>query len=111
MNPRAEQALRMVRILKISFIVASLLFLYVVFKIPPKVTSPPQPAFELILSAVALTNVVLGFILPGFLARAARSGQSNAPPSATPIQRWMSGCILSLAFLSPATSLAWFCTS
>jgi hypothetical protein len=86
-----------VKTLKISFIVAGLLFLYLVFKLPPNNTAPPQPAFELIVSAIALINVALGFILPGFMVRAALRGQSSAQPPATPIQRWMSGCVLSLA--------------
>lgn len=98
MDLRAEQALGIARILRIFFIVSSLLFLYIVFTMPSKATMPPQPALELIISAFALTNVVLGFILPGFLAKAARRAQSNAGPRTPPIQRWMSGCILSLAF-------------
>jgi hypothetical protein len=73
-----------------------LLFLYIVFKGPPKVTAPPQPAVELVISGIAFTNVALGFVLPGFIARAALRSQSNNQPS-TPIQRWLSGCVLSVA--------------
>ena len=97
MDPKPEQALRVVRILKISFIVAGLMFLYVIFKIPRNGTAPPQPSFELIISAVALTNVLLGFVLPGFIARTANRGQSSARPPTSPIQSWMSGCVISLA--------------
>jgi hypothetical protein len=86
-----------VRVLKISFIVSGLLFLYLVFKLPAKVTAPPQPAVVLIVSAMALMDIALGFLLPGFIARAALRSQSNTR-TATPIQRWLSGYILSLAF-------------
>jgi hypothetical protein len=57
-----------------------------------------QPAFELIISAFALTNVVLGFILPGFIARAALRNQSSTRPPTTPMQGWFSGCCISLTF-------------
>jgi hypothetical protein len=93
---KASQALTVVRTLKVSFIVAGLLFLYVVFKLPPNVTTHPQPAFELVISAIALTNVVLGFVLPGLKARASRRSRTTAPPT-TPIQRWMAGYLFSLA--------------
>jgi hypothetical protein len=98
MDQKAKQALLTARILKISFIVSGLMFLYIVFKIPPNGTEPVQPAFELIISAVALTNIVLGFVLPGLVAGATRGRQSGASPSATPMQRWFTGYILSLAF-------------
>jgi len=98
MEPKAGDARRIVGILKISFIVSGLLFLYIVFKIPPKATLSPQPAFALVISAIALTNIVLGFVLPGFLARNALRGQSGMRQPTTPIQRWMSNCVLSLAF-------------
>jgi hypothetical protein len=97
MNPKGKQALQIVGILKISFIVVGLLFLCLIFKIPPSGSAPPQPAFELIISAIALTNIGLGFILPGFIASVARRGESSARPSTTPIQRWMSGYVISLA--------------
>jgi hypothetical protein len=97
MDSKARQALVMARILKIAFIVSGLMFLYIVFKIPPNETEPLQPAVELIISAVALTNIVLGFVLPRYVARAARSRQSSVGPSTTPIQRWMTGYVLSLA--------------
>ncbi len=69
MDTKASQALRVVKTLKISFIVAGLLFLYVVFTILPKGTTHPNPEFELVISAIALINVLLGFKLPGFIAR------------------------------------------
>jgi len=96
MEPKATQALTVVRTLKISFIVAGLMFLYLVFKLPSNGRTQPQPAFELVIAAIALTNVVLGFVLPGFIARAAGRDQPTARPS-TPIQRWMSSYVLSLA--------------
>jgi hypothetical protein len=95
MVPNAKQALQTVRVLKATFIVSGLLFLYIVFKIPPKVTAPPKPALELIISLIALTNVALGFILPGFIARPSQSVTRSSTP---PIQRWISGYVLSLAF-------------
>lgn len=98
MDLKAKQALLTARILKISFILSGLIFLYIVFKIPPNGTEPVQPSLEVIISAVALANIVLGFVLPGFVARAARGGQSVASPSTTPMQRWFTGYILSLAF-------------
>jgi hypothetical protein len=98
MTPSAKDASRLVRVFRLCFIAASLMFVFVAFKVPSKASAPPQPAFVVIISAVALTSLVLGFVLPGFLARAARGGQAGAPPSVSPIQRWFSGCVLSLAF-------------
>jgi len=97
MAPNAKQASVVARTLKISFIVSGLLFLYMVFKIPSKATAPPKPAVELVVAIIALTNVTLGFILPGFVARSALRNQLN-PRLSTPIQRWISGYVLSLAF-------------
>src|SRR5580698_2908753 len=106
MDPKPGDALRIVRILKISFIVAGLLFFYLAFKIPSKVTVPPKPAVGLVISAFALSIIVLGFVLPGFKMRAVRRGNPNVRSTATPIQSWMSGCILSLAFFQSATLFA-----
>jgi hypothetical protein len=98
MVPNAKQGLLIARTLKISFIVSGLLFLYIVFKTPRTATAPPQSAIEIIISAIALTNVALGFILPGFIARSALRRQTSMLPSTTPIQSWISGYVLSLTF-------------
>jgi heme/copper-type cytochrome/quinol oxidase subunit 1 len=101
MVPNAKQALQIVRIFKISLIVAALLCLYVAFKTPPKRNAPPDPETELIIVVIALTNVAGGLILPGLIERNARRNQPNTPATRTPIQRWMSGYVLSMAlFLS-----------
>ncbi len=105
MDPKTIQAIKMVKVLKISFIVAGLLFLYVVFTIPSKATRQPQPTFELVIAAVGVTNVILGFVLPGFIARAAARSQSSTRPS-TPLQSWMSGCVLSLALFQACNLFA-----
>lgn len=95
-QPTAAQAVRVVKVLKISFVVSGLLFILIAFRIPARPTTPPDPLVEVIVSLVALTNIALGFFLPGLVSRAAGRRLTNTQAS-TPLQRWVSGCILSLA--------------
>ena len=86
------------RTLKYAFIVSVLLFGVVMIEIPSKAVHPPQPLLELIISALALSNLVLGFNARRFLARftPANAGSSG---SATPTARWFSAGIFSLAMM------------
>jgi hypothetical protein len=95
MDPKTKQAKRIAQILKMFFVLSALMFLYIAFKFPPHRSEPPL-AFELVISAIALINIALGFILPGFTVRSALRGQSDMRPS-TLMQRWFSGYVLSLA--------------
>jgi hypothetical protein len=97
MDPKTKQAKKIAQILKMFFILAGLMFVYIAFKFPPQRITSTQPAFELIISAVALIDVALGFILPGVLVRSALRAESGTRQSSTPIQRWFSGYVLSLA--------------
>ena len=84
-DEKVDSPVRLMRILKLSFLVSGVLFLYVVFTIPAKSPGPVNPAIELVLTILAITNVVLGFTLPQFLARVAmRSPQSTLQP--TPVK-------------------------
>jgi hypothetical protein len=95
-NPAA--ALRLVRIMKGAFIVSALFFLYLVITIPASDSRPPDPVIETVLTFFALTNIVLGFVIPRFMAKAAqRKSESKSP--AAPLQRWFTASVAGFAFL------------
>lgn len=103
MNDRAplanpEAALRLVRVLKIAFILSSILFLFVVIEIPSKSPQPVDRTVELALLIAALTTIVLGYAFPKFLASSGQ-GRSGSAPQASALQAWFSRCVMSFAFL------------
>jgi len=97
-QPTAPQAVRLVRILRISLIVSVLLSFWIVLKVPATPGTLPKPLVEVVIPLLALTNVVLGFFVPGFLLRGAED-RLTGMRSATAVQRWVSDCVLSLALL------------
>jgi hypothetical protein len=96
---------RVMRTLKYAFIVSVLLFGVVMIEIPSKAVHPPQQLLELIISALALSNLVLGFNARRFLARftPANAGSSG---SATPMARWFSAGLFSLAMMESCALFA-----
>jgi hypothetical protein len=91
-------ALRVVRAMKVAFIVSAILFLSIVIKIPANATQPPDPNVELAITGVALAMVVLGFVFPRMLERIAQRAPRNTVQT-TPVQRWFTRSLIGLAFL------------
>jgi hypothetical protein len=95
MDPKTQQAKKIAQILKMFFVLAGLMFSYIAFKFPPQRAVPPQSGFELIILVAAAMNVLLGFILPKI--KASLRNPTFNRESSTPIQRWFSDYVLSLA--------------
>jgi len=96
----AIKASRIIRIMKICFLVYGASLILVVYRVPAKVRHPPNSSFELAISLVAIVNVALGFFPPQFLSKlTARSSASQR--ASTPLQLWMTRSVSSMAlFLS-----------
>jgi len=85
------------RVVKYAFVVSAFLFIYVLTIIPARDGPPVSWPFELAITIVALACIVVGFLVPRFVFRAAESAyQGN--PALTPLKRWMTKGIMSLAY-------------
>ena len=90
---------RVLRAMKLSFIVAGFLIIYVMLKIPAAhLSRPANPTLELVIAAVALNNLVLGLVARRFFARFA-TNSSRSGAKSTPLSRWFSANVLSLALI------------
>jgi hypothetical protein len=89
---------RVMRTMKLSFIVAGFLIIYVMLKIPAAhLSRPANPTLELVIAAVAFINLVLGLLARRFFARFATTSRSGA--KSTPLSQWFSANVLSLALI------------
>jgi hypothetical protein len=95
-NPAA--AMRLVRVMKIFFVVSMLFFLYMVMKLPATAAQTPDAKLEMALTLLALANIVLGFVVPRYILRAAQRAQGNTT-QATLSQRFITASVLGFAFL------------
>jgi hypothetical protein len=86
--------LRVVRMMKLAFIISGLLLILVAYKVP----APPQRSanhvFDLVIFIVALTSIAVGFLAPRFFKRVR---QSQSQPGSAAINQWMSANVFSLA--------------
>jgi hypothetical protein len=82
--------------MRLGFIVAVGLLIFITLRIPAKPRTLPSPVLESVISLLALANVLFGFFAPRFLALSFKRGASNLQPF-TPVKRWLTGCIFSLA--------------
>ena len=87
---------RMIRILRICFVVYVFLLIYLVIKLPARPQAPPNPAFGLIVTILALIDVVLGFFAQDLLRWTVKRSPQSAPKP-NPAKQWMSANIVSLA--------------
>jgi len=97
MDAQAQQAVRIVRILQLSFLIAGAMFIFVAVRIPAKASAQASPAVELSISIVALAAIAAGFLVPKLIAPPA---EPNLPASSVsaPVKQWFTRCVLSLAF-------------
>ncbi len=105
MDAQTQQAIRIIRILKLSFIVAGALFIFITIRIPSRATTVPGPAFQFMISAIALTAAVAGFLLPKLLA-GGRAAEQQTSSVRTPVTAWFFRSVLSLAFFDACNLLA-----
>ena len=108
MDASARQALLIVRVLKLSFIVAGAMFIFLVIRIPAHPIAAPSPTVELAITVVALLCVVAGFFVPGRLSLpVSPSSPSLLGNSASaPVKGWFARCVLSLAFFDACNLFA-----
>ena len=92
------------RIMKYAFIASVLLFGVVAIKIPSKAAHPPQHMIEVILSVLALSNLVLGLNAQAFFARFIKPGADT--PTATPASQWFAAAVFSLALMESCALFA-----
>lgn len=102
MDVPAQQAVRMVRILKWCFILATAMFIFVAVRIPTQEQHAPNSSFEYAISLMALSCAVAGFLLPKVLSSTAM----QRVPGSTPVKRWFSGCVISLACFNACSLFA-----
>ncbi len=92
--------MRLVRILKICFVASQILFLYfLVIQLPSPSTRPVDFKIEMALTILALSNVVLGFVIPRYFLRAGPRATGDASQQSSPIQRWFTANIVGFALL------------
>ena len=97
MEAKAQSLALIMRLLKLAFIVSGFLYFYMVKTIPSHAQRPVSGTIELALTIVAFMCIVVGYLVPRFVFRAAESRyQSN--PALTPQKRWLTKGIMSLAY-------------
>jgi hypothetical protein len=106
MDVSAQRALGIVRVLKLSFLVAGAMFIFLVIRIPARPATAPSSAVEIAISVVALMCVVAGFFVPTLIRMPAAPRLPGNSTSAPPINQWFARCILSLAFLDACNIFA-----
>lgn len=108
MDASTRQALLIVRVLKLSFIVAGAMFIFLVIRIPAQPKDAPSSTLELAISVVALLCVVVGFFVPSRLSLplAPSSPSLLGNSTSAPVKRWFARCVVSLAFFDACNLLA-----
>ena len=91
-------ALRMVLVMRLFFVVSAFLFLYMILKVLPGGTQPPNPVVETAITVIALGSVAMAFVLPRMLAGRAKRTTGSATQAAQ-LQFWVLGSVVGFAFL------------
>lgn len=97
MEDRIAAAIRLMRVLKMAFLLFGLLLIFVIYRVPAKPWVRANPALEVILMIVAGICVAEGFLAPRFFGRLLKRRQG-----ADPLQAWLAVGVLSLAFFNAA---------
>jgi len=96
MEGKPQSPALVMRVMKIVFIVSGVLFFFVALKLPNNASQPPTPKIQLLLTVLALSNVVFGFNARRIIRGA--KGTSEDVPTSIQLKRWMSAGVVSLAF-------------
>jgi hypothetical protein len=105
MDFQTQQAVRIARVLKLSFIIAGAMFIFLAVRIPAKASAQPTSAVELIISIVALAAVGAGFFVPKLIALPSEPSLLASTMSA-PVKQWFARCVLSLALFNTCNLFA-----
>lgn len=96
MDSGAIGPMRVVFIMKPSFIVFGLLLIYLVIRVPVPSQAPANPVVELAITVLAFTNVIIGFFAQRLCGRSMkRTSRGQSGP--TPVNQWMRTNVVSLA--------------
>lgn len=85
------------RVMKWSFIVFGLLQSFVVVRIPSTASEVPNATFEVVLTVIAVTNLVVAFAGRRFFEKLTPKTTSGAAP--TGVVRWRMGNVAGLALI------------
>ena len=96
MEGKPQSPALVMRVMKIVFIVSGVLFFFVALKLPNNASQPPTSKIQLLLTVLALSNVVFGFNTRRIIRGA--KGTSEDVPTSIQLKRWMSAGVVSLAF-------------
>jgi uncharacterized protein YneF (UPF0154 family) len=98
-------AARNVQMMRLAFIGFGVMLMLLAYKMPAQELSAADSSMELVITVVALVDVLIGFFLPRTIAKtAAKNAQTN--PQISPQKGWMTGCILGLAFFQSCNLFA-----
>ena len=103
MPPDIAATKRLVFLMRIMFAVSGMMFAFLAFRILHPPNHPVSPTMQIPIAFVALFDVFLGFVAPGFLAKA---GANSPAQRANPVSAWFSRCIISLAFFESCSLFA-----
>ena len=104
MEKQPASPARLMRWMKLSFVICGLLIIGIAIRIPVQSQHAPDPAFELAIAILALATVIAGFAAPRFFERVARPAPEGRPDS-TALNRWVTKNVFSLACLNACNLL------
>ena len=96
---------RVMRTMKYAFIVSVLLFIFVTIRVPSKTAQHPGQSVELIIIAIALTNLAVGWAGRSILSRLTKAN-ADRDGNAAPLNQWASANILSFALIESCALFA-----
>jgi hypothetical protein len=85
-------------VMKLAFLVSALLFAYVAIKVPTQPQPSPSPAVEWTITTFAIIDDLIGLNGRRFYLWIAKRASENSL-AATPLGRWMTANVMSLAFM------------
>ena len=89
---------RVMRIIWFGFVLSGAMLIYIVVTIPAQVSDPMGPVVQIILVISALVAVVLGFLMPRILRRAARRAREGQTESVA-LHAWFRDDLIGLAWI------------
>lgn len=96
---------RVMRTMKYAFIMSVLLFIFVTIRVPSKAAHHPGPSLELIIIAIALTNLAMGWAGRPILRRLTKAN-AGRDRNAALLNQWMSANILGFALIESCALFA-----
>jgi hypothetical protein len=96
---------RVMRTMKFAFIVSVLLFIFVTTRVPSKAAHRPAQSLELVVIALALTDLAAGWAGRPILSRLTKANASRNGNTAL-LNQWVSANVLSFALIESCALFA-----